>query len=52
MTTDRSYRAAMPHEAAVAELHRCAGTHFDPAVVDALVAVAGAYAAGRLERAA
>jgi len=52
MTTDRSYRKAMTHEAAVAELHRCAGTHFDPAVVDALAAVAGAYEPGRLEQAA
>jgi HD-GYP domain-containing protein (c-di-GMP phosphodiesterase class II) len=52
MTTDRSYRAAMTHEAAVAELRRCAGTQFDPAVVDALVAVADRHAPGRLERAA
>jgi len=52
MTTDRSYRAAMTPDAAVAELHRCAGTHFDPAVVDALAAVAGAHAPGRLEQAA
>ncbi|MBV8598547.1 MAG: HD domain-containing protein, partial [Actinobacteria bacterium] len=40
MTTDRSYRAAMTPEAAVAELRRCSGTQFDPAVVDALIAVA------------
>jgi len=52
MTTDRSYRAAMTHEAAVAELRLCAGTQFDPAVVDALVAVADRHAPGRLERAA
>jgi HD-GYP domain-containing protein (c-di-GMP phosphodiesterase class II) len=42
MTTTRSYRPAMPLEAAVAELHRCSGTQFDPAVVDALVAVIAA----------
>jgi HD-GYP domain-containing protein (c-di-GMP phosphodiesterase class II) len=36
---DRSYRRALSHEAARAELRRCAGTQFDPAVVDALVAV-------------
>ena len=41
MTTDRSYRAALPHAAAVAELRRCAGTQFDPAVVAALIAVVG-----------
>jgi two-component system, cell cycle response regulator len=52
MTTDRSYRAAMAHEAAVAELRRCAGTQFDPAVAEALVAVAEAHEAGRLTRAA
>jgi HD-GYP domain-containing protein (c-di-GMP phosphodiesterase class II) len=36
MTTDRPYRKARPVEEAVAELRRCAGTDFDPAVVDAL----------------
>jgi HD-GYP domain-containing protein (c-di-GMP phosphodiesterase class II) len=39
MTTDRSYRPAMPLEDAVAELRRCAGTQFDPAVVATLVTV-------------
>jgi HD-GYP domain-containing protein (c-di-GMP phosphodiesterase class II) len=38
MTTDRSYRKALSHEDAVAELRRCAGTQFDPQVVDALLA--------------
>lgn len=37
MTTTRSYRKAMSTEAAVAELHRCAGTQFDPDVVAVLV---------------
>ena len=40
MTTDRSYRRALPVVDAVAELERCAGTQFDPAVVAALIAVA------------
>jgi HD-GYP domain-containing protein (c-di-GMP phosphodiesterase class II) len=40
MTTDRSYRKAMPVTEAIAELRRCSGTDFDPAVVDALTAVA------------
>ena len=40
MTTDRPYRSALSHAEAVAELRNCAGTQFDPAVVDALVAVA------------
>jgi HD-GYP domain-containing protein (c-di-GMP phosphodiesterase class II) len=39
MTANRPYRAAMTTELALAELERCAGTHFDPRVVDALVAV-------------
>jgi HD-GYP domain-containing protein (c-di-GMP phosphodiesterase class II) len=39
MTTDRSYRRALSREAAVAELRNCAGTQFDPRVVDALLAV-------------
>jgi HD-GYP domain-containing protein (c-di-GMP phosphodiesterase class II) len=39
MTTDRSYRRALPTADAIAELERCAGTDFDPQVVAALVAV-------------
>jgi HD-GYP domain-containing protein (c-di-GMP phosphodiesterase class II) len=39
MTTSRSYRQALPLEEAVAELRRCAGSHFDPAVVDALLRI-------------
>jgi HD-GYP domain-containing protein (c-di-GMP phosphodiesterase class II) len=38
MTTDRSYRKAMPLAEAVAELRGGSGTQFDPAVVDALIA--------------
>jgi HD-GYP domain-containing protein (c-di-GMP phosphodiesterase class II) len=37
MTTDRSYRKALRVDEAVAELRRCSGTDFDPAVVDALI---------------
>ena len=36
MTSDRSYRAAMTREAALAELETHAGTQFDPACVAAL----------------
>jgi HD-GYP domain-containing protein (c-di-GMP phosphodiesterase class II) len=36
MTTDRPYRRRRSEEAARAELRRCAGTQFDPRVVDAL----------------
>ncbi|MCW2990069.1 MAG: metal dependent phosphohydrolase [Solirubrobacterales bacterium] len=38
MTTNRSYRAAMPHEDAVAELRRCTPAQFDPVVTAALLA--------------
>jgi HD-GYP domain-containing protein (c-di-GMP phosphodiesterase class II) len=41
MTTTRSYRKALPVSHAVGELRRCSGTQFDPAVVDALLAVVG-----------
>jgi diguanylate cyclase (GGDEF)-like protein len=37
MTSDRPYRAGMPHDHAIAELVRCAGTQFDPRIVAALV---------------
>jgi len=37
MVSESSYREAMSREEAVAELRRCAGTQFDPAVVEALV---------------
>ena len=39
MIADRPYRAGRPPEEAVEELLRCAGGHFDPAVVDAFLAV-------------
>lgn len=39
MTTDRPYRRGMPHEHAVAELSRHAGSQFDPQVVDAFISV-------------
>jgi len=45
MTTDRSYRRALPVADAIAELERCAGSQFDPAVVAALIEVAVADAA-------
>ena len=47
MTSDRSYRRAMPVTDAIAELRRCAGRQFDPVVVEALVAEALADLARR-----
>jgi response regulator RpfG family c-di-GMP phosphodiesterase len=40
MTSERSYRPAGTWPAAVEEIERCAGSHFDPAVVDAFVSAA------------
>ena len=37
MTSDRPYRRALGHEAAVEELRRNAGTQFDPRVVETLL---------------
>jgi HD-GYP domain-containing protein (c-di-GMP phosphodiesterase class II) len=39
MTSDRPYRRAMDHDAAVAELKRCAGTQFDAAIVKKFLAL-------------
>ncbi len=39
MTTDRPYRKARSKDDAIEELQRCSGSHFDPAVVAALVTV-------------
>jgi HD-GYP domain-containing protein (c-di-GMP phosphodiesterase class II) len=44
MTSDRSYRKAMPVADAVAELRRASGTQFDPVVVEALVESLPGYA--------
>ena len=37
MTSDRIYQGHVAHEAAVAELERCAGTQFDPQLVAVFV---------------
>ncbi|MCB9621118.1 MAG: response regulator [Sandaracinus sp.] len=37
MTSDRAYRKALPHEIAVNEIERCAGSQFDPDVAHPFV---------------
>lgn len=39
MTSTRSYRQALPHEVAIAEIRRVRGTQLDPRCVDAFLAV-------------
>jgi two-component system, cell cycle response regulator len=39
MVSDRAYRPALSHVAALAELRRCSGTQFDPQVVRAFIAI-------------
>jgi response regulator RpfG family c-di-GMP phosphodiesterase len=43
MTSDRAYRRALPHEVAVGEIERCAGTQFDPQLADAFVKLIESY---------
>ncbi|HET8761620.1 MAG TPA: HD domain-containing phosphohydrolase [Nitrospiria bacterium] len=40
MTSERPYRKALPYQDARAEILRCAGTQFDPRVVDTFLGVA------------
>ena len=40
MVTDRPYRDGRSADEATEELRRCAGSQFDPAVVEAFLAVA------------
>ena len=39
MTSDRSYRRALPHDVAVNEVERCAGSQFDPQVAHPFLTV-------------
>ena len=50
MTSDRAYRRALPHEVAVGEIERCAGTQFDPELADAFVRLVDAYRKDMVER--
>src|SRR3954465_4312184 len=49
MTSERPYKAAMTPDAAIAELRRCAGTQFDPAVVAAFCRVGASITADAAE---
>ena len=50
MTSDRAYRRALPHEVAVSEIERCAGTQFDPELAEAFVRLLEAWRQGMRER--
>jgi response regulator RpfG family c-di-GMP phosphodiesterase len=50
MTSDRAYRRALPHEVAIGEIERCAGTQFDPELSDAFVRLVEAWRRGMVER--
>ncbi len=50
MTSDRAYRRALPHEVAVSEIERCAGSQFDPELADAFVRLMEAWRQGMRER--
>ncbi len=45
MTSDRAYRRALPHEVAIGEIDRCAGTQFDPELSTLFVRVIESYRA-------
>ena len=50
MTSDRSYRRALPHEVAVAEIDRCRATQFDPDVAAVFTEGIEGYREERRER--
>ena len=50
MTSDRAYRRALPHEVAIGEIERCAGTQFDPELAEAFVRFLEGWRLGMRER--
>jgi diguanylate cyclase (GGDEF)-like protein/PAS domain S-box-containing protein len=51
MTSDRPYAEKLTSEAAIEEIRRCAGTQFDPAVVEAFCAAHAALESARADEA-
>lgn len=39
MTSNRTYRRGLPHNVALLEIRRCGGTHFDPTLTEAFLAM-------------
>jgi response regulator RpfG family c-di-GMP phosphodiesterase len=50
MTSDRAYRRALPHEVAIGEIERCAGSQFDPELADAFVRYLEAWRRDMVDR--
>jgi response regulator RpfG family c-di-GMP phosphodiesterase len=50
MTSDRAYRRALPHDVAVAEIERCAGSQFDPEIAQLFVEAIEDFREERLSR--
>jgi putative nucleotidyltransferase with HDIG domain len=49
MTTPRPYRQPVSHSEGLAELRRCSGSHFDPAVVDAIAEALAEESAAQMQ---
>jgi diguanylate cyclase (GGDEF)-like protein len=49
MTSDRPYQRSLEHDAAIDELRRCAGTQFDPDIVEAFCRVSARQTADAAE---
>ncbi len=49
MTSTRSYREALSHEIAIAEIQRCAGTQFDPVLADLFIQIQNEVAAAKAD---
>jgi HD-GYP domain-containing protein (c-di-GMP phosphodiesterase class II) len=50
MTSDRSYRRALPHDVALAEIRRCSGTQFEPEIAQTFLTRIEHYRDGQRSR--